>query len=198
MSCVAVNITDLELCDGEHSEAGFSSENFFAKRNQILTFPKLLSDPSLTSGELTAAGTLIGSSYSTMTDEEKRGTLASSITFKTGMKFAKFPANPDSGTLNFSLVKPGSTSKKNTYGFEIENTFLNSQILDRITYGILVFQNNEGQTFVLGSLAHPCRLEKIEGKNNRTGEGERMISLEFYCPKPPRAYHGTIQLTPAV
>lgn len=198
MGCVSVNISDLEVCDGEHSEAGFSSENFFAKRNQILTFPKLLNDASLTPAELTAAGTLIGSSYATLTDEEKAGTLASSIAFKTGMKFSKFPAMSDSGTLNFSLVKPGSTSKRNLYAFEVENTFLNSQILDRITYGILVFKNNEGQTFVLGSLAHPCRLEKVEGKNGKTSDGERMISVEFYCPKPPRAYYGTVQLTPAV
>ena len=197
MACVAINVSDLELCDGEHSEAGFSSENFFAKRNQILTFPKLLSDTSLTAGELTAAGTLIGSSYDTMTADEKRGTLASSIVFKTGMKFSKFPAMSDSGSLNFSLVKPGSTSKKNTYGFEVENTFLNSQVLDGITYGILVFQNNEGQTFVLGSLSHPCRLEKVDGKNGKTSEGERMIAIEFYCPKPPRAYYGTVQLTAA-
>ena len=103
----------------------------------------------------------------------------------------------DSGNLNFSLVKPGSTSKKNTYGFEVENTFLNSQVLDGITYGILVFQNNEGQTFVLGSLSHPCRLEKVDGKNGKTSEGERMIAIEFYCPKPPRAYYGTVQLTAA-
>jgi len=198
MACVEANVGDLEFCGGEHSEAGFSSENYFAKINQLLTFPKTFGDATLTAPEL-AAGTTLWTApvVAAMTTAEKNGTLTSSIVFKTGMKFAQFPAVPDSGTASFSLVKPGSTSNKNMYGFEIENTFLNQWTLQGVTYGIVVYQNNEGQTMVLGSIAHPARLEKLDGKIGKSSDGERMVAIEFYCPKPPRLYKGNIQLTPA-
>ncbi len=196
MSCVTKNTDDLEICDGVHSEAGFSDENFFLKRQQVLTFPKTLTDKTLTAAELAEAQTLLGDALSTMSTAEKKGTLAGSIVLKTGMKWSRFPALTDSGSMTGSLVKEGSTSMKTLYSFDVENTLQNRETLNDITLGILAFKTNDGQVMVLGSLEHPAKKMKQDEKHQKSSEGERMVTVEFYCAKPPRAYYGNIQLTP--
>lgn len=195
MSCVSSNTEDLEFCEGSHSEAGFSSQLFFTKVSNILTFPKKASD-TLTTQESTAATALIPD-YANIPAPLKKRTLTSSIIFKTGMKFSKFPSLVDSGSLTGTLVKEGSTSKKNEYTFDCENTTLNSAILDEITTGVLVFKSAEGKVMVLGSDEYPAKKIKQEEKWGKASDAERMISVTFYCPKPYYDYFGTIQLTPA-
>lgn len=193
--CVSVNTDDLEFCEGPHSEAGFSSELFFTKTGSILTFPKKASD-TLSTAETTAATALIPN-FSAIPSALKKRTLTTSIIFKTGMKFAKFPSLVDSGSLSGALVKEGSTSKKNEYTFECENTTLNSAILDDITTGVLAFKSTEGGVMVLGSPEYPAKKIKQEEKWDKASSGERMISVTFYCAKPYYDYFGLIQLTPA-
>lgn len=194
--CVEVNGGDLEICDGVHSEAGFSAENFSVKRNQIATFPKTFGD-TLTPAELAAGTALITAPVlAALSAQEKKGTLAGNIQLKTGMKFSKFPAMADTGDLNGSLVKEGSTSMKTTYGFECENTLQNRETLNEFVSGVIVFKSNEGIQMVLGSLEHPCKKTKQDEKHGRSSNGERMIALEFYCAKPARAYYGSVPVIP--
>ena len=117
MACTSVNTEDIEFCEGDHSEGGFSSQNFFSKVGNILSFPKLLSDPTLTPAENTSAA-LLYPDLGLFSNGEKTKCFAGNIVFKTGFNFSKFPALSDSGSLTGSLVKEGSTNSKNEYSFE--------------------------------------------------------------------------------
>lgn len=197
MACTSATTEDLEFCEGEHNEGGFSSENFFSKTSLFLSFPKLASDTTLTAAEITAA-TALYPDFATMVAPLKKKTLVGDIVFKTGFKFSKFPAISDTGSLTGDLIKEGSTSGKNEYSFDVENTILNVAILEEITQGVLVFKSTEGVQMCLGTKEFPAKLMKRSAKHGKSSDADRNISVTFSCQKSPYRYKGNIQLTPAV
>jgi hypothetical protein len=196
MACTSATTEDLEFCEGDHAESGFSSENFFTKTSLIATFPKFASD-ILTAAETTAA-TALYPDFPTMIAPLKKKTLVGDIVFKTGFKFSKFPAIVDTGSLTGDLVKEGSTSGKNEYTFDVENTIQNVAVLEEITQGILVFKSTEGVQMCLGTKEFPAKLMKRSAKHGKSSDAERKIEVTFSCQKSPYRYKGNIQLTPAV
>jgi hypothetical protein len=196
MACTSATTEDLEFCEGSHSEGGFSSENFFTKTSLIATFPKFASD-ILTAAETTAA-TALYPDYATMIAPLKKKTLVGDIVFKPGFKFSKFPAIGDTGSLTGDLVKEGSTSGKNEYSFDVENTIQNVSILEEITQGVLIFKSTEGVQMCLGTKEFPAKLMKRSAKHGKSNDADRKIEVTFNCQKSPYRYNGNIQLVPAV
>lgn len=194
MSCTPKDLEDIEYCDGQHMLAGYYTNAYIIKESDILSFPKMGDDKTLTDAEkaLLAA-------YGTLTDAEKKLTLVGEIKMKPGKKFTHLPIINDSGQLEYNRPKPSSTAVKTDWSCDVQLTTHNEGVLDDITRGILVVQEIDShKTKVLGRIGIPTEIAEEKGKNSRNADGSRMISLKFsHAPFRAADYYGTIQLVEA-
>lgn len=175
MACAPKKVEDIEYCDGEHSLAGYYSEAYLILENDIAKFPKFASDKNLSDVEAE-----ILDLNDPLTESAAELTLVGDITLKPGKKMTYFPILNDTGQLEYNRIKEISTAVKTDWSCDIQLSTHNEGVLSRVTRGILVLRELDGGRLkVLGRPKAPVVIAEEKGKNSRSADGSRMISLKF-------------------
>ena len=174
MNCVDKSFEDVEFCEGEHITSGFYNEAYIIKPSDILKFPKLANDPTLTAAEIALVA-----GYGALTDAEKSLTLVGDITLKAGKKMSKLRIMEDTGEVDHDYPKPESKNCKTTYVGSVQNTTHNKGVLHSISTAIVILAPSEGPMQVMGRPGFPAKLVENKGTNKKVSDGAKKIDFKF-------------------
>jgi len=177
-----MDLFDIQHQSGQDNTAGLMTEFYFAKLDDIDTFPTPIADPT--------------------TPEEKM-TISEDFVMKDGKGFHKGYMTWGRGGVSWSLQGP-MDGKSFTHNFEFYKPGADKESLAFLSLAknenlVFIVKDKDGNFRVVGSEGIPAKMDSVDGGTGQSGEDDKGDTITFVSEgaNPPYFYEGSVPVAAA-